>query len=196
MWMCMFIVWYPCEFSRLHNLHPWYWNALLYGLISSGENSAYFLQLMPFTILPFLFHQAAITAGSMEWEVCPTLLHMTSSGNRTLDLLILSPTHFCLCYISVVCWCLCLVSIVYWCLCLVSIVHWCLCYVSIVYWCLCYVCIVYWCLCYVSIVYWCIFMFLLLQINWTPRSTKVPRKVYNLSSQLTDGNTTLGNMLF
>ena len=30
----------------------------------------------------------------MEWEVCPTLLHMTSSGNRTPDLLILSPTPY------------------------------------------------------------------------------------------------------
>ena len=37
----MFIVWYPSEFSRLHNLYPWYWNSLLYSLISSGENSAF-----------------------------------------------------------------------------------------------------------------------------------------------------------
>ena len=40
------------EFSILYNLHPWYWNSLLYGLTSSGENSAHFLQLMPFTIFP------------------------------------------------------------------------------------------------------------------------------------------------
>ena len=33
-----------------YNLHPWYWNSLLYRLISSGENSVHFLQLMPFTI--------------------------------------------------------------------------------------------------------------------------------------------------
>ena len=46
-------VWNPHEFSRLYNLHPWYWNSLLYGLISSGENSANFLQLMPFTIFHF-----------------------------------------------------------------------------------------------------------------------------------------------
>ena len=53
-------VWYPHEFSRLHNLHPMYWNSLLYGLISSGENSAHFLQLMPFTILQFLFDQVRL----------------------------------------------------------------------------------------------------------------------------------------
>ena len=52
------------EFSRLYNLHPWYWNAVLYGLISSGENSTHFLKLMPFTIFQFLFHQVPITA---EW---------------------------------------------------------------------------------------------------------------------------------
>ena len=64
--MCMFIVWYPIEFSRLHNLHPWYWNSLLHGLISSGENSAHFLQLLPFTILHCWFHQVPITAGWTE----------------------------------------------------------------------------------------------------------------------------------
>ena len=63
--MQMFIVWYPNEFSRLNNLHPWYWNSLIYGLIS-GENSAYYLQLMSFTISSFLFHQAPITAGWAE----------------------------------------------------------------------------------------------------------------------------------
>ena len=66
--MCVFIVWYPHEFSRLHNLHPRYWNSLLYSLISSGENSAHFLQLMPFTctILQLSFHQVPITAGWAE----------------------------------------------------------------------------------------------------------------------------------
>ena len=39
-YMCVFIVWYPL-FSADHNLHPWYWNSLLYSLISSGENSAF-----------------------------------------------------------------------------------------------------------------------------------------------------------
>ena len=95
----VYIVWYPREFSRLHNLHRWYWNSLslLYGLISSHEKSAHFLQLMPFTILQLPFHQVPTTAGWTEavWnEICPTLLHMTSSGNRTLDLLILSPVPY------------------------------------------------------------------------------------------------------
>ena len=90
----MFIVWNPPELSRLYNLHPWYCNSLLYRLISSGENSAHFLQLMPFTIFQFFVppgtHHCWVGRGSMEWEVCLTLLLMTSTGNRTPDLLILS----------------------------------------------------------------------------------------------------------
>ena len=39
--------------SALHNLHPWDWYSLLYGLVSSSENSVHFLQLMPFTIPHF-----------------------------------------------------------------------------------------------------------------------------------------------
>ena len=27
--------------SADYNLHPWYWNTIFYGLISSGENSAF-----------------------------------------------------------------------------------------------------------------------------------------------------------
>ena len=40
-----FIVWSPREFSRLSNLLPWYWNSLLYGLISSGKNSAHLIHV-------------------------------------------------------------------------------------------------------------------------------------------------------
>ena len=64
--MCMFIVWYSSQVSRLHNLHPWYWNSLLYCLISSWERSVHFLQLMPFTILQFSFQQVPITTGWAE----------------------------------------------------------------------------------------------------------------------------------
>ena len=32
--------------------------------------------------------------GSVEYEVCPTLLHMASTGDQTPDLLILSPTPY------------------------------------------------------------------------------------------------------
>ena len=85
-WMCMFTVWYPIEFSRLHNLHPWYYNSVLYGLISSGENSVHFLQQLPFTILHCSFHQVPITAGWTEaaWykKACPTPLHMAGNVTR------------------------------------------------------------------------------------------------------------------
>ena len=57
----------PVEFSRLCNLHPWYWNSLLFSLISSGENSA-FTHVAAATANPsnlaFLFYQVRITA---EW---------------------------------------------------------------------------------------------------------------------------------
>ena len=42
----------------------------------------------------FSTHYCWVHRGSVEWEVCPTLLHVTSSGNWTLDLLILSPTPY------------------------------------------------------------------------------------------------------
>ena len=35
-----------------------------------------------------------VDRGSVEYEVCPTLLHMANTGNRTPDLLILSPTPY------------------------------------------------------------------------------------------------------
>ena len=56
------------------------------------------VNLMPFTIVQFFIppgtHHCWVGRGSMEQEVCPTLLHMTSSGNRTPNLLILSPTPY------------------------------------------------------------------------------------------------------
>ena len=64
--MCMFTLWYPSELCRLQNVHPGYYNSLLYSLISSGKNSAHFLQRMPFTMLNFSFHQVLITAGWTE----------------------------------------------------------------------------------------------------------------------------------
>ena len=64
-----FIVCNPREFSGLYKLHPWYWNSLLYGLISSGESSAHFLQLMPFTIFPVFIppgtHHCWVDRGGM-----------------------------------------------------------------------------------------------------------------------------------
>ena len=86
----MFIVWYLRVFSRLPNLHPWYWNSLLYGLIYSGENSGHFLQLIPFIIFPIFVppgtHHCLVDRGSMIWEACPTPVprpvHMASSVSR------------------------------------------------------------------------------------------------------------------
>ena len=79
--MCRFLLWYPRECSRLYNLHPWYWNSLLYSLISSWKNSAHFLQPMSFTSFQFFVspgtYHCWVGRGSMEWEVCLTLLQMT-----------------------------------------------------------------------------------------------------------------------
>ena len=88
------MVWYPRDISRLHNLHPWYWNPFLYGLISPwGEFSAFSAgnanHNAPIFISPGT-HHCWVGRGSIEFEVCPTLLHMISSGNWTPDLLILS----------------------------------------------------------------------------------------------------------
>ena len=58
-----------------------------YSLISSGKNStfahsSYFVPPDP--------HNCLAGRSSMKWEVCSTLLHMTSSRTRTPDLLILN----------------------------------------------------------------------------------------------------------
>ena len=39
-------------------------------------------------------HYGWVDRGSVEYEVCLTLLHMASTGNRTPDLLILSPMPY------------------------------------------------------------------------------------------------------
>ena len=77
---------------------PGIWNSLLHGLISSGGEFSAFsaanaIHNSPIFVLPGT-HHCWMGRGSMEWEVCPTLLHMISSGNRTPDLLILSPTPY------------------------------------------------------------------------------------------------------
>ena len=36
-------------------------------------------------------HYGWVNQGSVEYKVCPTLVHMASTGNRNPDLLILSP---------------------------------------------------------------------------------------------------------
>ena len=88
--MCLFIVWYPLEFSRIHNWHLWYWNSLLYSLISSGEHStfAHFAAAIAnhynFTFLvPPGTHNWWVDKGGMIWEACPTPLHMASTGHQS-----------------------------------------------------------------------------------------------------------------
>ena len=53
------------------------------------------LQLL---IQPWIYatgtHYSWVDRGSVEYKICPTLLHMASTGNRTPDLLILSPTPY------------------------------------------------------------------------------------------------------
>ena len=82
-----------------YNLHPCYWNTLLSDLIDAyGENSEHFLQLVPIVkIQNVLFHQVPITAGCTDVKFCLTLIHMSSSRNRTPGLLILSPMPYPLC---------------------------------------------------------------------------------------------------
>ena len=100
----MFIIWYPSEFSRLHNLHPSYWNSLLYGLISSGENSVHFLQLMPFTIFHF-FVYPSLLSGKRQYGMRSLLYTSThdqqwESNPRPSDL-VQHPIHWATCSCSV-----------------------------------------------------------------------------------------------
>ena len=46
--------------------------------------------------VPLGTHHCWVSRGSMEWKVCLTLLRMTSSGNQTQALLILSPMPYLL----------------------------------------------------------------------------------------------------
>ena len=67
--MCLFIVWYPLQFSRLNNLHPWYQNSLIYSLSLSGKNSAFVhfaAAIANHYNSAFSFHQVLITAGWTE----------------------------------------------------------------------------------------------------------------------------------
>ena len=56
----------PWVHQTSYNLQPWYWNSLVYSLISSGENSAFArfaAALDNHYNLAFSFHQVPITAG-------------------------------------------------------------------------------------------------------------------------------------
>ena len=51
------------------------------------------LSIQPWICAPGT-HYGWVDQGSVEYEVFPTLLHVARTGNRTTDLLILSPTPY------------------------------------------------------------------------------------------------------
>ena len=69
-------------------ISPWFSGSTIYTLLLGHTLLQSFLACF---ILPDTHHCWA-GGGSMQQEVCPTLLHMTSSENRMPDLLILSNT--------------------------------------------------------------------------------------------------------
>ena len=79
--MCMFIAWYPLEFSRLHNLCPWYWNSLMGSHLLWGEfwafSAANAIHKSPFFVSPGT-HHCWVDRGGMIWEACPTPLRMAA----------------------------------------------------------------------------------------------------------------------
>ena len=83
--MCIFIVQYPREFSRLHNLHSWYWNSCIQSHLLWGEFSICALCSSNSGSLQFSFlvppgtHHCWVNRDGMIWEVCLTPLHMASS---------------------------------------------------------------------------------------------------------------------
>ena len=95
--MFMFIVWCPLS-SADFTITPL---VLELSLIRShflwGEFSACSAANVIHNVQIFVppgTHHWQLGRGSMKWEVYPTLPHMTSSGNQTLDLLLLSPTPY------------------------------------------------------------------------------------------------------
>ena len=93
-WLCMFIVWYPLEFSRLHNLQPWYWNSLLCRLTSTFS-AANAIRNSPFFVPPGTHHYW-VDRGGMIWEACPepqhSLKHDSSTGHPSILIVIHSYT--------------------------------------------------------------------------------------------------------
>ena len=61
--------------------------------LAVGAYGSLQLSIQPWICAPGT-HYDWVDRGSVEYEVCSTLLHMASTGNRTPDLLILSPTPY------------------------------------------------------------------------------------------------------
>ena len=69
---------YPCDHMFFRLYLPW-----------QREHSSLQLLIQPWICAPGTHY--GWDRGSVEYEVCPTLQHVASTGNRTPDLLILSP---------------------------------------------------------------------------------------------------------
>ena len=61
--------------------------------LAVGAYGSLQLSIQPWICAPGT-HYGWMDQGSVEYEVCSTLLHMASTGNRTPDFLILSPTPY------------------------------------------------------------------------------------------------------
>ena len=61
--------------------------------LAVGTYGSLQLSIQPWICAPGT-HYNCVDRGSVEYEVCPTPLHMATTGNRTPDLLILSPTPY------------------------------------------------------------------------------------------------------
>ena len=83
-YMFIYIILISHEFSRLYNFHPWHLNSFFF--------SSYSQSLQCSILVPQGTHHCWV--DSINWEVCLTLLHMTTSGNRTPGLWILSPMPY------------------------------------------------------------------------------------------------------
>ena len=90
--------------SADHDL-PWYRNTQshLQGRIQRTHDTSMQTERVTrmLSFIPPRTHHYWVGRGRMEWEVCLTLLHVTSGGNWTPDLLILSPTPCLLDHIHV-----------------------------------------------------------------------------------------------
>ena len=62
-------------------------------LWQGGRQCSLQLLIQPWICAPGT-HYSWVDQGSVEYEVCSTLPHMASTGNRTTDLLILSPMPY------------------------------------------------------------------------------------------------------
>ena len=87
--MCIFIAWYPLEFSRLHNEHPLVLELsliqshLLWGEFSIWALCCNYSQSLQFSFrVPPSTHYCWVDRRDMIWEACPAPLHMAGSVTR------------------------------------------------------------------------------------------------------------------